>query len=989
MRSKQATHSVSNEPQLREQHERALAKIAQLREQLAAAREQVELVDGQVVSAQRQLADMHRILDHSTALSVADRSGKIVDVNDHFCQLSGYDRTELIGQTHRIVNSGHHPASFWAHTWKTISSGEVWQGEVCNRAKDGSTYWVDVTISPRFDENGEIEAYVSLRFDITDKIESEAKAVAAHEQLQRILDASSHVAIVSTDQAGIIRSFNRGAERLLGYRAEEVVGKQTPAIFHLPAEIQACAEELAERIGAEAQGLDATTYFASHAEYVEREWTLVRNDSSMLTANVIVTALRNATGQVVGFLGVGQDITKRKKTEQELVIARELMAQEQDRFKHAIAGASEGLWDYNLITKDVWYSDQFKQLIGVPPQSARPFKRVFASYVDLLHPDDKDATLNALEAHLQDGTTFHVKHRLRMVTGEFRWFRTRGQVTRNTNGKAIRVSGSITDIQQQHEAEQEASQLAERLDLALRSSDTGLWDWDVESGETYFNDLWYSMLGYEPGELPMNMETWFALSHPDDLATTQATLQEYLDGKTAGYSVEHRLRCQDGTWTWVRSVGEVVERKADGSPKRMVGVQIEIQELREALQTAEAANLAKSEFLANMSHEIRTPMTAILGYSEVLLGEDGLERAPLQRQECLRTIHRNGQHLLAIINDILDMSKIEAGKMTLELVPTRPHHVVKEVVSLIEIRAKNKGLDLSIEWETVCPETIQSDPTRLRQILLNLATNAIKFTEQGRVVFKIAFDQVAGKLRFRVVDTGVGMTAEQLPIIRQFAAFSQADTSTTRKFGGTGLGLRISDSLAKLLGGGIEIESERGKGSTFTLTISTGDTRHTQLLALNRMPDRVPATSASPESSSSTTEVQLPLSGFRILLAEDGEDNRRLITFLLQKAGATIEHVGNGLLAFEQATAAWEAGTPFDVVLMDMQMPVLDGYTATDRLRTWGYKHPIIALTAHAMASDRTKCLTAGCDEFATKPVDRTRLIHLITEVVESSLATT
>ncbi len=395
-------------------------------------------------------------------------------------------------------------------------------------------------------------------------------------------------------------------------------------------------------------------------------------------------------------------------------------------------------------------------------------------------------------------------------------------------------------------------------------------------------------------------------------------------------------------------------------------------EARAASERADRASVSKSEFLANMSHEIRTPMTAILGYADLLDTDGELMRNPAESSLAIRAIRTNARHLLSIINDILDMSKIEAGRMTVERIDTNPAQIVEEIASLMMPRIQDKDIELRILYETPIPARIQSDPIRLRQILLNITGNAIKFTEAGAVTIHVSCDPAAGRMRFRVADTGVGMTPEQRDRIARFEAFTQADGSTTRRFGGSGLGLRISSSLTAMLGGAIAIDSERGVGSVFTIEIPTGDLNSVEMVTPERMPFQADDhTSAPPEPAPAGTR---PLDGLRILLAEDGPDNQRLIAYHLKKAGAEVIIAENGLIAVE---AVEHAGfdEPPHVVLMDMQMPELDGYGATRRLRRAGYAMPILALTAHAMAGDREKCLDAGCDDYLTKPIDSAALI--------------
>jgi signal transduction histidine kinase/AmiR/NasT family two-component response regulator len=432
-------------------------------------------------------------------------------------------------------------------------------------------------------------------------------------------------------------------------------------------------------------------------------------------------------------------------------------------------------------------------------------------------------------------------------------------------------------------------------------------------------------------------------------------------------------------------------------------------------EEARAANHAKSEFLANMSHEIRTPMTAILGYTDILASDDNVDLTPEQRTEHLQTIKRHGEHLLAIINDILDLSKIEADKMTPEIIPSHPVQIVQDVSSLMSFKAREKGISLEIGLETPIPQTIQTDPVRLRQIVVNLIGNAIKFTDRGSVHIGMAFDATQQQLRIAVKDTGIGMTEAQMAKI--FSAFAQADTSTTRRFGGTGLGLRICKRLAHMLGGDVSVESEWGRGSTFSVRIASGPTPNDAwippgLLYENTcdLAARQAAFDANRQQSNDVAELRtnvaesnahglaeqvvsdrtLPLANARVLLAEDGVDNAKLITHFLKKAGAHVVVFENGKLALESLTTDGTVegvlkDSPVDLIVSDMQMPEMDGYAFASLLRAKGWTRPIIALTAHAMADDRQKCMNAGCDDFATKPIQKQQLISTCVHWMEST----
>jgi PAS domain S-box-containing protein len=423
---------------------------------------------------------------------------------------------------------------------------------------------------------------------------------------------------------------------------------------------------------------------------------------------------------------------------------------------------------------------------------------------------------------------------------------------------------------------------------------------------------------------------------------------------------------ENGTPVYRAVVSDItVQKRAEQSLKQQSeSLQQANQRLEVASNKAEVASRSKSEFLANMSHEIRSPMTAILGFADILI-EDNWGRSCVEH---LQTIKRNGEHLMALINDILDLSKIEAGKCTIDPQKCSPSHIANEAITLMKVRADAKGLPLTLEVQGDLPERITTDPIRLRQILINLIGNSIKFTDVGGVRVVIRFDtnlDDESKLAFDVIDTGIGMSEEQMSLL--FRPFSQVDGSASRRFGGTGLGLAISKRLAEMLGGDVVVRSSPGQGSTFSLSIATGN--------LDSVITDEPSNAATTREAVGNAQERLAC---RILLAEDGPDNQRLIAFLLRKAGAEVELAENGQIALNLALTARQAGTPFDMILMDMQMPVMDGYEATQSLRSAGYKEPIIALTAHAMTEDRQRCMDAGCDDYITKPIDPKKLIGLL-----------
>ena len=383
-----------------------------------------------------------------------------------------------------------------------------------------------------------------------------------------------------------------------------------------------------------------------------------------------------------------------------------------------------------------------------------------------------------------------------------------------------------------------------------------------------------------------------------------------------------------------------------------------------AKDAAEQASRAKTNFLANMSHEIRTPMNAITGYADLML-EPG--QSPLERQDCLQVIRRNGHHLMDLINDILDISKIEADKMTVECVACDLSSILADVVSLMHPRAAEKRLSFRLVFDGPVPQQIVTDSLRLKQVLVNLVSNAIKFTEAGEVVLTAKYVPASAAMHFDITDTGIGMSEEEL--LKLFQPFTQADESTTRRFGGTGIGLAISKRLARLLGGDIVACAQPGKGSTFLVVIEARGVEGARTL---HDPGEVMLGQATDPNSSPRTEIRLT---GRILLAEDGIDSQRLISTYLRRAGMEVVIADNGRIAVELARSQ-----SFDLIIMDMQMPQLDGYGATSELRRRGVSVPVVALTAHALAEDRAKCLRAGCTDYLTKPIDRDVLLHKLSE---------
>jgi PAS domain S-box-containing protein len=556
--------------------------------------------------------------------------------------------------------------------------------------------------------------------------------------------------------------------------------------------------------------------------------------------------------------------------------------------------------------------------------------------------------------------------------------------------KTDAIIGSISvyhDISARAQAQQELRISQERLKLALDSTEDGLWDWNITTGECYFSPRWREMLGYQPGDFPEDISAWAPLIHPEDQERVNQELQAHLDGKTPTYELEYRLRKKSGEWCWILGRAKVVERDENGQPLRMVGTNIDISErkksekqLQEAKVMAESANLAKSQFLANMSHEIRTPMNGILGMADVLRRMELSQ----EQQDFVETIHASAENLLTILNDILDLSKLEAGEMQLEILEFSVQSCVNDVVKLLSTQADKKGISLISAIAPNVPERLLGDPGRLRQILLNLLGNAVKFTESGQV--KISVDLLSENapadgpasllpnqaiIRFKVTDSGIGIPPQD--IHKLFRSFSQVDASTTRNYGGTGLGLAICKQLVGLMGGEINVESEVGVGSTFWFTIPLP-------IPLN---DR--------------------LEGDRLLIVSGDGEIRQILRQVTEAWGMTVMAVEDSLKALKALQEALsDQAYQFSIIDLNLsrsndELPAncqpntsaLDAKTLAEIIRinpAWA-KTQLIALTAD-LHEDWESLISCGFSGFVMQPVQDSELLQcLISLQGEAKLA--
>jgi PAS domain S-box-containing protein len=824
---------------------RAVALAQLMTADLAAAKQEAE-------DALRDFDALRSTLNEHSIVSVADARGRIVDVNKAFCRISGYTREELIGQDHRLLNSGHHPKSFWIEAWRTFSAGRPWRAEVCNRARNGALYWVDAVIAPFVGADGRIERYFSISTDVTARKQAEAEQAAA-------LALATALA-----RSGEARAAARAVNDALG----ETTGLSRTAVLLFE------EDGVCRFVGWRGLSMEYRRTVEGHCP-----WQQGQADAVPMVVNDV---------QSDASLSSHRDLFRREGI--------------------ASLAFVPVLTEKGVIGKLMLYGSKVGTITPARVQAARSAAASLGSAVARLRMAEALSTNERRFRSLVEGTEVIV------------W-----------ESDALR--GAFTYVSPQ----------AARLGYPLE-------DW------------------LAPG-------FWAAHVHADDRerAVGYCTAESQA---LRNHRLQYRMLAADGRVIWIDDFVSI--DKAGGGHLLLRGVLVDIseskqaaEELIEARTKAEDATRAKSEFLANMSHEIRTPLTAILGYSDLLREDGDLVRAPERRVQAIDTICGAGQYLLTVINDVLDLSKIEAGKMTIEKVETPLVEILLEVADLVRPRAQGKGVDLRARLDTPVHQRVLSDPTRLRQILMNLAGNAAKFTESGRVTLAAREEQRGAEVRLLVdvEDTGPGLTPELAS--RLFVAFSQADASVTRKHGGTGLGLTICRRLAELMGGTVTLaRTAPGQGSCFRVD-----------LPLVPAPGAARVASLESLSPSAQAQAALPaahLSG-RILLAEDGRDNQRLVSLHLTRAGAQVQIAENGRIALEQLEAAEAEGRPFGLLLTDMQMPEMDGYTLARTLRERGSGIAIVALTAHAMAEDRAKCIDAGCDDYTTKPIDRNELLEACT----------
>jgi PAS domain S-box-containing protein len=857
-------------------------------------------------------------------------------------------------------------------------TGCEWDTEVRVTHSDGQVHWLTGRGVVVRNANGGATRFIGMSIDITDRKVMERALQRVNERLElALLGSKACTWEYDLPDGQILNAIPvyTNAWELCGYDvpADPLLNGQVLSVLLPPEDLEPFVAGVQAFLDGPAREWDIEMR-VMHKDGTER-WLLGRG-----------VAVRNESGQVLRFIGAAIDITDRKLMERAL-------SESEERFRRTFENAAVGMILTDASSKLIEYNRRFCEFLGYAPEELAG-RCVF----DFMDPDEAVLHLDQLQRVVRGETT--------AFTRDTRYFRKDGAVVwgnltvsviqRQADGTPVHVMGIFQDITARKALGAELRRGRETLELAMRGSDISVVV--VDGAGDFYDSRWtlfnfWEPMGIDPATAPVDFEGRSRLSiHPDDYDAVLESFRRVAEHKRPDYYVEHRFLYGDGSVGWRLSRGTILYDDV-GNVSRFIATAIDITKLKQieselsrAREAAEAANLAKDEFLAKVSHEIRTPMNAILGMTELVL-----DSAPSDHQrQLLSTVRSAAKNLLGIINDLLDFSKIAAGKLPLDRAPFSLRAAVGDTLRALAVRAQRKGLDLLCHVRSDVPDMLDGDAGRLRQVLMNLVDNAIKFTELGEVDVDVevaapygaALESEDVELVFSVRDSGIGIAPDKQASI--FQAFEQGDSSTTRNYGGTGLGLTIAAQLAALMDGSITLESAPGHGSKFRFTARFAPSVRAEGAATSL--ESVLNLDLTPPSAEAKTGERLePVSPLRILVAEDNELNVALLEELLRRRGHHAKFARDGRAALDLALAL-APDEACDLMLLDLHMPGLDGFQVARAIREHEQctsRHlPIIALTARSSAHDRERCIAAGMDEFLSKPIEAAALWAVIERLV-------
>ena len=901
-----------------------------------------------------ELRKLSQATENSPAsVVVTDKNGTIEYVNPTFSEVTGYSAAEAVGQNPRVLKSGDLPESFYKELWDTILSGKVWRGEFINKRKNGEEFWESASISPIMDEVGEITHFVAVKQDITDRKKME---VALRENQERVMQAAeiSMFGFWELDMNSQEYTMTDSLWKLFGTTAEKEGGyaiteQELMERFIPPEDVHLHEAHLQAAL------------IAKDSKPRSMETRFVKANGEMRHGRAQYQIFFDQEGKPMKAFGSFHDFTDRKAAEEALRASEE-------KSRLLLESVAEGIFGVDLDGKVAFINPAAKRMLSYGPDEL--IGHDVHEKIHHSHADGSAYPKNECPMYLThaDGTDHH-------VADEVLWRKDGTQFPVEYSSMPIKkdkqVVGAVVtfmDITERLKAEQAIRESADWLALAAEVGGLGMWEWRVDLDRAIVSDYWLQLKGLTRETYNQSVDQWVDGLHPDDKDRAVDLLTEHLNGTSEHFEVEYRFKHPERGWYWEYATARVIKRDEEGNPLRMVGYHQDITERKEmeaqiiqARQAADEANQAKSDFLANMSHEIRTPMNAVIGMAHLALKT---ELTPKQ-QDYLNKIQSSANSLLGIINDILDFSKIEAGKLDMEAVEFDLSETLDNVANVITVKAQEKeNLEVLFYLDSRMPNFLVGDSLRLNQILVNLGNNAVKFTEQGEIVLKTKIierseDKVT--LQFSMRDTGIGMTAEQQANL--FQAFSQADTSTTRKFGGTGLGLTISKRLVNMMDGEIWVESEPGKGTTFSFTADFGLGKETVKKRF------VPSSD---------------LKGLRVLVVDDNVTSRQIFQDILESFSFEVHLAASGEDALEEIERADE-DQPFELVIMDWKMPGMDGIEASRHIKNnqvLSQSPPIILVTAYGREEIMQRADENGLEGFLLKPVSSSMLFDAIMQAL-------